>query len=199
MRSVEVPWSSSAQYESMAQDPLAEDLRQLGIYESMPQTELSPRKVRAYIYTTNWFWLLNHLGTYLIIPWTRRQLVELVSAITGWDTNLWELLKASERGLTMARAFNLREGLTRADGRLPPRMNTPFVSGSLNEQPIDPRILSENLTTFNGMMGWDPQTGVPTLARLQELDVEWVADHLPQGLVGQGSEGARRVSHRPSW
>ena len=72
----------------------------------------------------------------------------------------------------MAGAFNLREGLGRAADRLPPRMNTCFVSGSLKEKPIDPKGLSENLTTFYGMMGWDPQSGVPTLARLQELDIE---------------------------
>jgi len=58
-------------------------------------------------------------------------------------------------------------------------MNTLFVSGSINEKPIDPKVLDENLTTFYGMMGWDTQTGVPTLAKLQELDIEWVADHLP--------------------
>jgi len=165
--------------ESMAADPPGEDMRSLGIYEAMPQTELSPRKVRAYINTTNWYWLFNHVGLCLCIPWRPEQVVELVRAITGWRTNLWELLKDSERGLTMARAFNLREGLTRADDRLPPRMNTSFVSGTLNEKPIDPTVLSENLTTFYDMMGWDPQSGVPTLAKLQELDIEWVADHLP--------------------
>jgi len=164
--------------EFMAADPLGEDMRGLGIYEAMPQTELSPRKVRAYIHTTNWYWLFNHVGLCLCIPWRSRQIVELVSAITGWRTNLWELLKASERGLTMARAFNLREGLTRADDRLPPRTNTRFVSGPLNEKPIDPKTLSGNLTTFYDMMGWDPQSGVPTLAKLQELDIEWVAQHL---------------------
>jgi aldehyde:ferredoxin oxidoreductase len=104
--------------------------------------------------------------------------VQLVRAITGWETNVWELMKTAERGVTMARAFNIREGFTRADDTLPLRMRVPHKSGTLNEKPIDPEVLDENLTTFYAMMGWDPQTGVPTLAKLQELDVAWVAEHL---------------------
>ena len=78
----------------------------------------------------------------------------------------------------MARAFNLREGLTRADDKLPLRMNTSFVTGTLNEKPVDPEVLDEHVSIFYGMMGWDPQTGKPTLGKLRELDIEWVADHL---------------------
>ena len=37
-------------------------------------------------------------------------------------------------------------------------------------------MLDENLTTFYAMMGWDPQTGMPTLAKLQQLDIAWVAE-----------------------
>jgi len=28
------------------------------------------------------------------------------------------------------------------------------------------------------MMGWDPETGKPTLAKLQELDIAWVYDQI---------------------
>ena len=163
---------------SISKDPLSEDVQSLGIYESVPPTELNAHKVRAYTYVTNWQWLHNHLGHCMFIPWSRDQLVELVRAITGWKTNIWELLKVAERGVTMARAYNLREGLTRADDALPARMNTTFVTGSLNEKPIDPAVLDESVSTFYGMMGWDTQTGKPTLSKLQELDIEWVADHL---------------------
>jgi len=34
------------------------------------------------------------------------------------------------------------------------------------------------VTTFYSMMGWDSQTGKPTLAKLQELDIEWTASCL---------------------
>jgi aldehyde:ferredoxin oxidoreductase len=162
----------------MSKEPVGEGMQGFGIYEAIPQTELNPGKVRAYIYGTHWAWVPNHLGSCCFIPWSRDQVVQLVRVITGWETNVWELMKTAERGVTMARAFNIREGFTRADDTLPLRMRVPHKSGTLNEKPIDPEVLDENLTTFYAMMGWDPQTGVPTLAKLQELDVAWVAEHL---------------------
>jgi len=161
---------------SLAKDRLSENLQSLGVYESVPQAKLNAHKVRAYKALSNWAWIHNHLGSCQFIPWSRDQLVEIVRAITGWETNLYELLKATERGVTMARAFNMREGLTRKDDVLPRRMSMPHVSRTLNEKPIDPEVLDEHVSMFYGMMGWDPETGLPTLAKLQELDIEWVAD-----------------------
>ena len=76
----------------------------------------------------------------------------------------------------MARVFNMREGITRADDVLPPRMATPHVSGSLNEEPVTPEELDAAVGMFYGMMGWDPETGEPTEATLQQLDIAWVLE-----------------------
>jgi aldehyde:ferredoxin oxidoreductase len=159
-----------------ANSPLGERLQSLGIYVSVPQTDLSPHKVRAYLVNTNWTWLGNHLGLCAFIPWTTDQTIQLVRTITGWQTNLYELLQIAERGVTMARVFNLREGKTREDDVLPQRMAKPHVSGTLNEKPVTPEALDEALTLFYGMMGWDPETGQPTQAKLHELDIAWVGE-----------------------
>ncbi len=164
--------------ESLADSPLGEGWQSIGVYESVPSTELNAHKVRAYTANTNWQWVHNHLGSCMFIPWSREQVIEIVRGLTGWQTNLYELIKAGERGVTLARAFNLREGLTRADDRLPGRMNMPFVTQSVAEKPVDPQVLDESLTLFYGMMGWDPQTGAPTPAKLHELDIAWVIEHL---------------------
>ena len=160
----------------LSNDPLGESLQALGIYESVPETELNPHKVRAYRAISNWEWTNNHLGRCVFISWSRDQIVQMVRAITGWETNVWELMKAGERCVTMARVFNMREGWTRADDVLPPRMNTPHVSGTLNEKPVDPEVLDKAIGTFYGMMGWDPKTGAPTAAKLHELDIAWVRE-----------------------
>jgi len=76
----------------------------------------------------------------------------------------------------MARAFNLREGLTRADDALPPRVAQPHVTRSISEAPVKPETLEKAVTLFYGMMGWDPQTGAPTQARLDELDIAWLKE-----------------------
>jgi aldehyde:ferredoxin oxidoreductase len=99
-----------------------------------------------------------------------------VRALTGWETNLYEMLKWGERGVTMARVFNMREGMTRQDDVLPPRMQVPHVSGTLNEKPVDPEVLDEMVGLYYGMLGWDPQTGAPSEAKLLELDIAWVSE-----------------------
>jgi aldehyde:ferredoxin oxidoreductase len=162
--------------EGLAKNRLGEIWKGLGIYEPVPQTELNVHKIRAYVTETSRRWLMNSISVCMFIPWSRDQMVEMVRAITGWQTNLYELLKVGERVITMARLFNVREGITREDDVLPRRLAAPHVSRTLNEKPVDPKLLDEMLTAYYGMMGWDPQTGAPTAAKLHELDVAWATE-----------------------
>ena len=156
--------------DSFAGDRIGEAQFELGIYEPMLATELGANKVRAFMYLSNWITLHNHLGNCMFIPWTRQQMVDLLQGITGWRANIWELLKTSERIITMARAFNMREGLTRADDGLPDRM-----SEALPRHPgVSKQELQEALTLYYSMMGWDSDSGLPTRGKLQELDIAWV-------------------------
>ena len=50
--------------------------------------------------------------------WSLRELTDMVRAATGWDVSEYELLKVGERAMTLARVFNMREGLTADDDRL---------------------------------------------------------------------------------
>ena len=159
----------------LANDPVGESLRGLGVYDTVPETVLDGRKVYAYMVSTNWTWLGNHIGLCAFIPWSHEQVVEIVRAITGWKTNLWELLKSAERGVTMARVFNLREGLSRADDRLPARMSTHHVTQTINEKPVTSQALEAAIDQFYTLMGWDPETGAPTEAKLSELGISWVS------------------------
>jgi aldehyde:ferredoxin oxidoreductase len=160
----------------LAKEPPGEDWQTLGVYTSVPQTDLTADKVRAYRGVANWQWFMNSVGCCIFLPWSRDQHAEILRALTGWETNLWEMLRWGERGVTMARVFNMREGMTRADDVLPPRLRTPHASRTLNEKPVDPEDLDEAVGLFYGMMGWDPQTGAPTEAKLHDLDIAWVAN-----------------------
>jgi len=153
-----------------------EGVRNLGVLEPMPATWLGPEKVRAILYDGLRLHLNNCLCLCNFLPYTNNQVVEAVRAVTGWDTNAWELWKIAERMVTMARAFNVREGFTPADDRLPPRMAEGLGSGS--GQPIDPVAMEAALPLYYEMMGWDPITGVPRRAKFHELDIGWVADLL---------------------
>jgi len=126
------------------------------------------------VYGSLWQHTLNCLVFCLFVPFNPGQMADLIRGITGWDTSLWELMKVGERCVNMARAFNIRQGMSRGDDYLPDRFFTPFTAGPLNGVSIDQRELDQAIDAYYAMVGWD-ENGAPTLAKLQELGIEWVA------------------------
>lgn len=103
------------------------------------------------------------------------KLVEAVSAITGWETSLWELLRATERSEVMARVFNNRQGFGPADDRLFRRLHEPIPDGPLKGQRIDPDQLTAAIKLYYEMMGWD-ENGRPLPAKLHDLNLGWLVE-----------------------
>jgi aldehyde:ferredoxin oxidoreductase len=153
-------------------------IKPLGILESLPLDDLSSRKVRMLIYFVNLRVLDNCALMCMFTPWSPSHKVEVFKAVTGWDTSLWELAKVGERAINMARAFNIREGLTEKEDWLPPRMFQPQKGGPIPDTAVDPRQLEKAKKTYYRVMGWDEDTGVPTVGKLEELGIPWVAEHL---------------------
>ena len=164
----------------MSKTPISDDMTELGVYTPVAQTDLGGQKVYAYTAVANWQWLLNTISVCMFIPWSRDQIVDLVRSMTGWQVSVLELQKAGERGVTMSRVFNMREGMTRADDKLPQRMQNFHVTKTINEKPVMPAELQGALTQFYTDMGWDAQSGVPTVAKLNELDIPWAQEYLPK-------------------
>jgi len=152
----------------------AAELAALGISEPLPSQDLSPDKVRMLVYISLWRHVTNCLVFCTFVQLSPGQIAELVRGITGWNTTVWELMKVGERCVNMTRAFNIREGMNKNDDDLPRRFATPFTSGPLAGVSIDKEELDRAITTYYTITGWD-KDGVPTLAKLQELGIEWVA------------------------
>jgi len=156
--------------------PYLEDMKALGILEPLPLTDLSPAKVRLLIYYTFWMHFMNCAVTcYFVIVYGLvgfERVAELVRAVTGWNTSVFELMKVGERALNMALAFNRREGFSPADDVLPRRFFTPHPSGPLKGVGIEEKAFSEAKETYYRMMGW-PE-GHPSAAKLEELGIDWV-------------------------
>jgi aldehyde:ferredoxin oxidoreductase len=115
----------------------------------------------------------------VFLPYRRNQYPEIIQAITGWNNiTCWDLMKVGERCLNLTRAFNVREGFTKADDVFPKRIHQEFTSGPLAEVGYGEDRLSEAVSMYYEMAGWDRETGVPTKGKLMELDIEWVADLL---------------------
>lgn len=159
-----------------------DQLSSIGILEPVKSLDIGPRKVRLFTYLQHWWSLGNCLDICLFTTapvrvWKIPQVVEMVNAVTGWDTTTWELMKVGERGTTMARAFNVREGFTKDDDWIPERFFEPLEGGPLKGKKLSKDEFKQAIATYYQMMGWD-ETGVPTGAKLEELDVGWVADKL---------------------
>jgi aldehyde:ferredoxin oxidoreductase len=145
----------------------------LGILEPVPERSLGPEKVRLYVYLHLERSLYNSLLLCQFVapptvPLTLPKLAEVVRAVTGWDVSEWELMKVGERGLTLARLFNIRHGLGEQDDALPRRLFEPVPAGPKAGWKIEEEELRQAIALYYGMMGWDSQ-GVPTASRLHEL------------------------------
>ena len=149
----------------------------IDVAESIPSTETSPRKARMLYQMGMWRQMGNIVGLCLFVPWSRRQIIEAVEAVTGWPMSHWRLMKTVERTMTMARLFNQREGLSEADDILPPRFATSSEEGPLKEVAIDPESFEESRRVYYQMLGWG-ENGVPTEGRLVELDLAWCTHYL---------------------
>jgi aldehyde:ferredoxin oxidoreductase len=106
-------------------------------------------------------------------------MVQSLNAITGWDTSLFELMRAAERGTMMARAFNSREGFNIKHDRLPERLYDPKPDGPNAGQNIFNSIDFNNaVAQYYEIIGCDPETGRPNRGKLLELGLDWVEDLL---------------------
>jgi aldehyde:ferredoxin oxidoreductase len=100
--------------------------------------------------------------------------VRIIRAATGVDFTAEELEMALDGIYLQELAFNARQGITRADDRMPQR---PEVAAT-PEGKIDRERFGELLTRYYLQHGCDPETGVPTRERLVELGLSDVADEL---------------------
>jgi aldehyde:ferredoxin oxidoreductase len=103
----------------------------------------------------------------------------LMESVTGLVFTPEEVQQVGERVNTIAKAFNVREGFSRADDTLPERLMTePLKGGASKGQYISQQDLDAMLDEYYSERGWDKKTGVPTRAKLRDLGLEPIADDL---------------------
>jgi len=155
-----------------------EAFESLGLRKPVPATNLGAEKVHIFFVGQQVWNLYNCIGLCDFVgapigPFTLPRLAHYLSAVTGWKTSLYELIKVGERSQAMARLFNLREGLTSADDTLPERMFQPLENGALEGTSLNREQFECARKLYYEMAGWDPITGVPTQGKLAELDLLW--------------------------
>jgi aldehyde:ferredoxin oxidoreductase len=157
-------------------------LNPLGILEPVESLSLEPAKVRLFTYLQHIFSLFNSLEVCIFAFEPVRTakisfLVDLVKAVTSWETSLWELLKLGERGTTMARCFNIKHGATCEDDTLPERLFTELEGGHFKGSKLDKDEFKRAIRLYYEIMGWNSK-GIPTEGKLCELNIHWMYDDL---------------------
>ena len=88
-------------------------------------------------------------------------------AVTGHDFSP-ELMTIGERIVNLERAILVREGVSRKDDRLPPRMMEPLPDGPAAGHCIDTAMLGRMLDEYYQARGWDAD-GKPTRETIERL------------------------------
>ncbi len=157
-----------------------------GITEPTGVLDLGEKKQRIWYIAEKWNSAEKVIGFcfFGVVPRSFIQVDDVVGSVraaTGWDVDVDWLLEMGERAVNMARLFNVREGLRRADDRLPARLHTALEGGPLTGTSIDRAAFEDALTGLYTLKGWDTETAIPTRERLEALGIAWAGD-----LVGVG-------------
>jgi aldehyde:ferredoxin oxidoreductase len=145
-------------------------LHPLGIYEPVPPNDMGPRGVNMFILGQFKSYLEDSLALCGFVPYNLQMQAELLSAVTGWDVSLPELMHTAERILTTERLFNNRQGFTAADDRLPERCYQSKIDGGISVKGMDKTEMNKIKSTYYTLMGWDNQ-GVPLPERVEVLSI----------------------------
>ena len=106
-----------------------------------------------------------------------KYIVGFMSAVTGWDRSMDELLKAGERIANMRHVFNLREGINPVKWKVHPRIvgKPPQKEGPLAGVTAD---IEAQVYWNLGALDWDRITTKPSRKKLLELGLDDVAQEL---------------------
>jgi len=153
----------------------------LTVLDRLDGSYLGPEKVRMFYLLQPAFSMLDAIGACIfgfspVRYFDFRDLVDIVDAITGWETSLFEIFKTGERRLNMFRAFNMREGYSPSDDSLPGRYFEPIERGPKQGVKLDWEQFEEARRLYYRMAGWDEKTGWPVYEKLLELGVEWIEE-----------------------
>jgi aldehyde:ferredoxin oxidoreductase len=137
----------------------------------VPANVLNEEKMLIFYNEVNFLHMLDSALVCHFYPYDYEQVVDLVSGVTGVAYNIRDIIAAGARVNTLARLFNLREGFTEKDDKIPRRVMKAFKEGPIAGNEITDEDFYWARNRFYEMMDWDPQTGVPTEACLQKFGI----------------------------
>lgn len=144
----------------------------------------NPKEAKVLVDLENALTMFDALGgcKFMGILLTAQDYLDLLNDAIGWNLTVDDFRKSGERIYNLARAFCVREGITRADDTLPKRlMEDPLPEGPAKGMVIDTDTLELMKDAYYEFRGWDKATGIPSREKLRELNL----DHLIGDLWGE--------------
>ena len=133
--------------------------------------------------------LRNTVGLCHFLRYDEATTLRLINAATGWGILPTELQATFERGITMARLFNLREGMTEDDDCLPDRLHEPIRRGPLTRRRVSRSVINSEVRAYYGEHGWHSKSGYPYADTIRHLGLEFlVADAKVEEFIVDRSE-----------
>jgi aldehyde:ferredoxin oxidoreductase len=142
-------------------------------FEPMPFNYLGDEKMDLFYHEVNRKHMLDSAVICHFLPYYPSHLAEVLAGVTGHEFTPQELLTVGERAQTLSRLFNLREGFSAEDDRLPRRVMKAFVEGPLAGVEITDEAFFHARNHWYSLMGWTEE-GVPTAERLQTLGLSQI-------------------------
>lgn len=99
-----------------------------------------------------------------------KDLAHFLKLVTGLDrfSKVDELMRAGERATNLKRLINSKLGISRSADKLPKIVINALKTGATTNKELK---LEDNLKKYYEIRGWDLETGIPTPAKLQELNI----------------------------
>lgn len=144
----------------------------LGLHHPLPPGSMGPRNVILFRFEQLKYAIMDSLVICGFMPYDPTTIAELTAAVTGWDTGVVEQFRVGDRMLNMARLFNIREGFTGEDDKLPLRYYQPKSNGPLSNRPLKRETMEKAKRYYYTLMGWDPNTGIPLPEKIEELEID---------------------------
>jgi len=160
-------------------------LAPLGLDKPQPSKVLNAEKVEFTLKTQYTYSALDTLSLCSFVYgagwqlYTPVDVAEIASAATGWDVSVDEMQQIGQKRVNLMRAFNLREGLTRADDDLPKKLYRKALEGGRSDGILlEQNEIQAGVDMYYEQAGWEAETGVPQRDTLANIGLDWVADDL---------------------
>jgi aldehyde:ferredoxin oxidoreductase len=142
-------------------------------------------KAKVVAYQENFKAIIDSLGLCLMVTQTQdpnlidyEDISRILSAATGWDFRVTELLEIGERIHNVEKAFNARVGMTRRDDYPPWRFFEPIPSGPSRGECLERNRFKKLLDEYYQARGWNVRSGLPSKSKLETLGLSELAREL---------------------